>query len=126
MRLLTQVLVCAVAVIGLGLATSTTALAGGGGGSSAGNSQYIDPLHNGGHHHGSSSGSSSSGSSGSSSSSGSSTLTPSSPTLGSTSSAQATARTLPYTGLNLEACVALGLALLLAGFGLRRVLASAR
>jgi hypothetical protein len=123
MSFLTRALVCCVALIALGLATSTTALAGGGGGNSAGNSQYIDPLHNGGHHHGSGSHGSSSGSS--TSTAGSSTLSPSAPSgVGSTASAQGTSRTLPYTGLNLEACVALGLALLLAGFGLRRVLAT--
>lgn len=133
MRLLSRTVVCLVAVIGLGLAAAATSPAQGGGGNSAGNSQYIDPLHNGGsgrHHsgHGSGSGTQTTPSSQSStSSSGSSTLSPSAPSgVGSSSATQVTGRQLPYTGLNLEACVALGLGLLLAGFGLRRVLAAYR
>ena len=128
MRLLTRIVVCSLAVMALGLTMTTTALAGGGGGNSAGNSQYIDPLHNGGHHKGGHSSGSSSGQSSSTSTSGSSTLSSSAPSgVGTTSSStQATGQTLPYTGLNLGACVALGVALLLAGVGLRRVLAAVR
>jgi hypothetical protein len=131
MRFATRLMVCCLAVTVLGLAASATTLAQGGGGNSAGNSQYVDPLHNGGGHHsghGSSSGTSTSGSSTTTTTSGSSTPPPSqSSGAGSTSSSpQAAGRTLPYTGLNLEACVGLGLALLAAGFGLRRILAATR
>ena len=128
MRLLTRTVVVFLAVIGLGLAATATAPAQGGGGNSAGNSQYIDPLHNpGSHHHGGhGSGSGTPTTPSSQSSSGSSTLSPSAPSGVGTTSTQATGRTLPFTGLNLGACVALGLALLLGGLGLRRVLAAYR
>lgn len=122
-------------ILGLFALDGGVALAGGGGGSnSAGNSQYVDPLsgngHKGTHHSGSSSGTSSSSgttsSSTTSSSSGtSSPLSQSAPTSvsGTPVSTTTSSKTLPYTGLNLWACVAVGMALLAAGLGLRRVLA---
>ena len=62
-------------------------------------------------------------SSGASTSSAGSTTTTTPTTSAPTSSAQATSDTLPYTGLNVEACVAVGIGLLGAGLVLRRIVA---
>ncbi len=134
MRLARRALLAGLIILGLLALTDGAALAQGGGNNSAGNSQYVDPLANSGHSKG---GSSSQGTSTPTTSAnatpptGSSTLSQSAPTsvTGSTSSSssgtssQASSRTLPFTGLDLWACVGLGVALLAAGLALRRVLA---
>lgn len=138
MRSATRALGACLVMVGLLALASGVAQAQGGGNNSAGNSQYVDPL--GGSSH-SKQGSHSSSSSGSTAttpttttttgSAGSSTLSPSAPssvggtTTSATASTTGAGRTLPYTGLNLWACVALGLGLLAGGLALRRVLAGA-
>jgi len=114
--------------IAASLALPGTALA-----QSAGDNQYVDPLAGqSSHHHSTSSNSGTSGS-GTSSSTSASTSTGSSGSSGSSasgSSASGTAgssaangRQLPRTGFELLIPIELGLALLLTGFTLRRVLA---
>jgi hypothetical protein len=133
----TKALLAGVVILGLLALTGGVALAQGGG-NSAGNSQYVDPLSGNGHHKSSSHSSSSQGTSTSSSSSsttttsttaGSSTLSSSAPSsvAGNTtsSSTKDSSKALPFTGLNLWACVALGVGLLGAGLALRRALARA-
>lgn len=133
MRSATKVLAVGLAILGL-LALSGGAALAQGGGNSAGNSQYVDPLSGNGHHKGSSHSSSSSGTSSASASNSTSTtvsptLSPSAPSsvAGSTtsSSTKASSKSLPFTGLNLWACIALGVGLLTAGIALRRALARA-
>lgn len=132
-------LACGLVVLGM-LLGAGSAVAGGGGGS-AGNSQYVDPLsgqpHSG--HHKTASSSTSTGTSTTSTTSNSSTLSQSAPssvssgttssqsasTTSSHSSAGSSGKTLPFTGLNLWACIGLGLGLLGAGLALRRTLARA-
>jgi dipeptide/tripeptide permease len=139
MRSATRALGACLVMAGLLALASGVAQAQGGGNNSAGNSQYVDPLSANGH---SKHGSHSSGSSGSTTTTtvtttttttatGSSTLSPSAPSsvsgsgTPSRSSSADSGKTLPYTGLNLGACVALGLGLLAGGLALRRALARA-
>lgn len=124
-------LVCGLVVLGL-LLSGGTALAGGGGGS-AGNSQYVDPLSaqpHSGHHKTKASGTSASTTTSTTPSS--STLSQSAPssvgssTTSSTTPSQSSAgsgKTLPFTGLNLWACIGLGLGMVGAGLVLRQILA---
>ena len=138
MRLASRALATGLIILGLLTLTGGVALAqGGGGNNSAGNSQYVDPLAANGHSKGGSHGSGSQGASGpitsanTTTTTGSSTLSPSAPTSvtgnasssSSSTSTQASSKTLPFTGLNLWACVGLGVGLLAAGLALRRALA---
>jgi hypothetical protein len=126
MRPRTRILACGLVVLGLVLMGAGSAVAdSGGGGGSAGNSQYVDPLsgHSSGHSKSKSTTTTASTSSSTpSSGSSSSTLSQSAPSSVSTSTSS-TGRTLPFTGLNLWACIGLGLGLLGAGLALRRALA---
>ena len=130
MRSRKVMLVCGLVLLGL-LLSGGTALAGGGGGS-AGNSQYVDPLSSqshSGHHKTKSTGTSASTTTSTTPSS--STLSQSAPSSvssgttssGSTKSSAGSGKTLPFTGLNLWACIGLGLGMLGAGLALRRALA---
>jgi hypothetical protein len=127
-------LVCGLVVLGL-LLGAGPALAGGGGGS-AGNSQYVDPLSgqpHPSHHKTRSSSTSAASSTSTTSTSPSSTLSQAAPSSVSSSttssqspsnaSSSSSGKTLPFTGLNLWACIGLGLGLLGAGLALRRALA---
>ena len=110
----------------LALPLAGTALASGTG-TSAGDQQYVDPLTTtapasttpASTTPAASTAPATASSSGASTSSAGSTTT----TTPTTSSAQATSDTLPYTGLNVEACVAVGIGLLGAGLVLRRIVA---
>ncbi len=136
MRRTILIFVCLLAVSVGSLAGAAVVLASGTN-TSAGDQQYVDPLTGtNSTSHGSSSSSSSSGSSsGASSSAGSSSASQmpsassgSSTSTGSTATAtQAAAggKSLPFTGMNVGVCIALGLGLLGAGVALRRVVRSA-
>ncbi len=130
-----------VAGVLLGSLAGAAAVAASGTSTSAGDQQYVDPLTGSSttsHPNGSTgSGSSGSGSSGSSSSSSGSssttngTLSQTSPTASGTSSSSTSSdpgsstgshgSTLPFTGMNVWACVAIGVGLLGTGLVLRRI-----
>ena len=58
-------------------------------------------------------------------STGSTTSAPATTTPASSSTSHASSGTLPFTGLNIEACLAVGVGLLAAGLALRRAVAAA-
>ncbi len=138
MRRAVLTIACLLAVSVGSLAGAAVVLASGTS-TSAGDQQYVDPLtgtSSTSQGSPSSSSSSSSSSSGASSSTGSSSAsqTPSAAPSGSSSStgstatashASATGKSLPFTGMNVGVCVALGLGLLGTGLVLRRVIRSA-
>jgi hypothetical protein len=114
--------------LGTGSLLAATSVLASGTNTSAGDQQYVDPLtsttstsHPSGSStpSSSSSGSSSSGS-GSSLSQAPSTLATGSSSSGTTSSTAAHSGTLPFTGMNVWACIAIGVGLLGTGLVLRR------
>jgi hypothetical protein len=121
MSLRTRTLACGLIVLGLLLLGTGSALAGGGGGS-AGNSQYVDPLSAkpSGHHKTQTTTTTAGTPSTTGTSTGSSTLSQSAPS--SVASSGSSGKKLPFTGLDLWACIGLGLGLLGVGLALRRTL----
>jgi hypothetical protein len=124
-RRLPRILACAVCVAALGSLLPATTLASGTG-TSAGDQQYVDPLTTTTSTHSSTTSAPaapapSSAPAASSASSGATTGTaPTSTTAGAQTAPAAHAATLPYTGLDIGACVAVGVAMLGGGFLLRR------
>jgi hypothetical protein len=133
-RRLVLTVACLVSLSAIFLGGAAAVLASGGTSTSAGDQQYVDPLTgtNGSSHPSTSSSSSSSGSgsssSGTSSPTSNSSLAPSSTSSssdpggssGSGSTASAHSGTLPFTGMNVWAAVAIGLGLFGTGLVLRR------
>jgi hypothetical protein len=128
-RRLVQILGCSVALAALGLVVTATALASGSG-TSAGDQQYVDPLTTSTAQPTTQSSTTPSASSAPTSPAPSATTAaaPTSTTTATTPSSpssHAASGTLPFTGLNIEACVAVGAGLLGAGLVLRRAVARA-
>ncbi len=130
MRRLLQILGCSAALAAIGLLGTATALASGTG-TSAGDQQYVDPLTTTTAPTTTTQASTPSTTqtspspSSSAASAGTTTSSTTSTTPSSASTARASSGTLPYTGLNVEASLALGLGLVGAGVALRRALARA-
>ena len=127
-RRLPRILACAALVAALGSLLPATVLASGTG-TSAGDQQYVDPLTTTTSTHSTTTpapaapapSSTSSAPAASPASSGATTPTaPTSTTAGAPTAPAAHAATLPYTGLDIGACVAVGVAMLGGGFLLRR------